>query len=45
MQQRDEVRRAYIKAGPYQPTLPNSPDYIDKNGRCFLNSWYKLFPD
>ena len=45
VQQRDEIRRAYIKAEPYQPTPPNSPDYIDKNGRRFLSSWYKLFPD
>ena len=45
VQQRDEIRRAYIKVGPYQPTSPNSPDYIDKNGRRCLNSWYKLFLD
>ena len=38
MQQRDEIRRDYIKAGPYQPTLSNSPDYLDKNGRRFLSS-------
>ena len=45
VQQRDEIRRAYIKIGPYQPISPNSPDYINKNGRHFLSSWYKLFPD
>ena len=45
VQQRDEICRAYIKAGPYHPTPPNSPNYIDKNERRFLSSWYKLFPD
>lgn len=38
---RDEYRRAYIKAGPYQPV----PQYSDeKTGRRFPTSWYKLFP-
>ena len=45
VQQRDEIRRAYIRVGSYQPTPPNSPNYIDKNGHRFLSSWYKLFPD
>ncbi|XP_028079272.1 zinc finger MYM-type protein 1-like [Camellia sinensis] len=42
----DEIRRAYIKSGPYQPKAPNNqPFETDKNGRRFLDSWYKLFPD
>ncbi|XP_071917131.1 uncharacterized protein [Coffea arabica] len=43
--QRDEVRRAYIKFGPYQHELPSESMVIDKKGRRFLFSWYKLFPD
>ncbi|XP_027088673.2 uncharacterized protein [Coffea arabica] len=43
--QRDEVRRAYIKFGPYQPKLPIESMVVDKKGRRFLFSWYKLFPD
>ena len=44
--ERDETRRAYIKFGPYQPKAPqNQPFEADKNGRRFLCSWYKLFPD
>ncbi|XP_028054567.1 zinc finger MYM-type protein 1-like [Camellia sinensis] len=43
--QRDEIRRAYIKAGPYQPILSKYP----KSGstthlRSFQLSWFKLFP-
>ncbi|KAK5846453.1 hypothetical protein PVK06_002743 [Gossypium arboreum] len=45
----DKVRRAYIKFGPYQPIPPSeapiSPQFIDKNRREFLPSWYKLFLD
>ena len=40
--QHDEIRQAYIKFGPYQPD--NQP-FEEKNGRHFLASWYKLFPD
>ncbi|XP_027109392.1 uncharacterized protein [Coffea arabica] len=43
--QRDEVRRAYIKFGLYQPELPIESMVVDKKGRRFLFSWYKLFPD
>ncbi|GMI67693.1 hypothetical protein HRI_000438600 [Hibiscus trionum] len=43
--QRDEVHRAYIGKGPYQPIPSNDPKYVDKYGRRFLSSWYKLFPD
>ncbi|CAL5329405.1 unnamed protein product [Camellia sinensis] len=44
--ERDKIRRAYIKSGPYQPkALNNQPFEIDKNGLRFLDSWYKLFPD
>ncbi|CAL9019916.1 unnamed protein product [Prunus brigantina] len=43
--QRDEIRRAYINAGPYQPILSKYP----KSGsvthqRSFQSSWFKLFP-
>ena len=43
--QRDEIRRAYIKVGPYQPILSKYP----KSGpvthsRSFQHSWFKLFP-
>ena len=42
----DETRRAYIKFGPYQPKAPQNQHFeADKNGRRFLCSWYKLFPD
>ncbi|CAH9105108.1 unnamed protein product, partial [Cuscuta epithymum] len=41
----EEVRRAYIKLGPFQPIPPKSPNFVDKNGRRFLPSWYKLYPD
>ncbi|CAL5426858.1 unnamed protein product [Camellia sinensis] len=44
--ERDEIRRVYIKSEPYQPKAPNNqPFETDKNGRRFLDSWYKLFPD
>jgi hypothetical protein len=43
--QRDEIRRAYIKAGPYQIILPHYPKSGDKNHlRSFQPSWYNLFP-
>lgn len=38
--QRDEVRRAYIKFGPYQPELPIESMVVDKKGQRFLFSWY-----
>ncbi|KAK5770561.1 hypothetical protein PVK06_046712 [Gossypium arboreum] len=45
----DEVRQAYITFVSYQPIppseAPTSPQYINKNGRQFLPSWYKLFPN
>ncbi|KAH1115161.1 hypothetical protein J1N35_008539 [Gossypium stocksii] len=47
--QQDEVRRADIKFGSYQPIppgeAPTSSQCINKNGRRFLPSWYKLFLD
>ncbi|KAI8524570.1 hypothetical protein RHMOL_Rhmol13G0159300 [Rhododendron molle] len=42
---RDEVIRAYLEVGPYQPELPSDQFLKDKNGRRFLTSWYKLFPN
>lgn len=40
--QRDEVRRAYIKLGPYQPVLSNYPQKEKRNG-SFQSSWFALF--
>ncbi|KAF8393746.1 hypothetical protein HHK36_019944 [Tetracentron sinense] len=43
--QRDKIRRAYIKAGPYQHILPNyPPSGPEKHRRRFQLSWFKLFP-
>ncbi|XP_059455941.1 uncharacterized protein LOC132186133 [Corylus avellana] len=42
---RDEIRRAYIKAGPYQPTLSKYPRSGSASHlRRFRPSWFKLFP-
>ncbi|PPR86627.1 hypothetical protein GOBAR_AA34063 [Gossypium barbadense] len=42
----DEVRQAYITFVSYQlippSEAPTSPQYINKNGRQFLPSWYKF---
>ncbi|KAI5321849.1 hypothetical protein L3X38_030921 [Prunus dulcis] len=43
--QRDEIRRAYINAGPYQPILSKSPKSRSvTHQRSFQSSWVKLFP-
>jgi hypothetical protein len=43
--QRDEIRRAYIKAGPYQFIHPDYPKSGDRNHlRSFQPSWFNLFP-
>ncbi|KAI3446677.1 hypothetical protein Pfo_003342 [Paulownia fortunei] len=42
---RDEIRRAYLIAGPYQGIPEKSPKYVDKHDMRFLPSWFKLFPD
>nr|GMD36538.1 zinc finger MYM-type protein 1-like [Ipomoea batatas]GME09058.1 zinc finger MYM-type protein 1-like [Ipomoea batatas] len=41
---RDEVRRAYIKAGPYQSLFSKYPKSGEKHPRRFQASWFKLFP-
>jgi hypothetical protein len=42
---RDEIRRAYIKAGPYRPPVSNYPKSGKQNHlRSFQPSWYNLFP-
>ncbi|KAH1073882.1 hypothetical protein J1N35_026210 [Gossypium stocksii] len=42
---RDEIRRAYIKAGPYQPILLEYPaSNSKKHPRYFQPSWFKKFP-
>ncbi|XP_017624765.2 uncharacterized protein LOC108468389 [Gossypium arboreum] len=41
---RDEIRRAYIKAGPYQPILSEYPtSNSKKHPRYFQPSWFKQF--
>ncbi|KAI3465093.1 hypothetical protein Pfo_021756 [Paulownia fortunei] len=42
---RDEIRRVYLIVGPYQGIPEKSPKYVDKHGRRFLPSWFKLFPN
>jgi len=43
--QRDEIRRAYIKVGPYQFILTEYPKSGDPNHlRSFQPSWFNLFP-
>ncbi|XP_062170522.1 uncharacterized protein LOC133876256 [Alnus glutinosa] len=43
--QRDEIRRAYIKVGPYQFIHPDYPKSGDRNYlRSFQPSWFNLFP-
>ncbi|KAK9181534.1 hypothetical protein WN944_024671 [Citrus x changshan-huyou] len=41
--QQDEIRRAYIRASPYQPVRSKNPQFGD-HGRSFQSSWYSLFP-
>lgn len=41
--QQDEIRRAYIRASPYQPVRSKNPQSGD-HGRSFQSSWYSLFP-
>lgn len=41
--QRDEIRRAYIMAGPYQPRLSEYPKSgPEKHRRRFQSSWLKM---
>jgi len=44
MSQRDEIRRAYLKWGPYQMQLENYPYSKEKHPRRFQSSWFKIFP-
>ncbi|XP_075521348.1 uncharacterized protein LOC142554571 [Primulina tabacum] len=42
---RDEIRRAYIKMGPYQPKLSEYPrSESGKQHRRFQYTWFKKFP-
>lgn len=41
---RDEVRRAYIKADPYQYLCSKYPKSKEKHPRSFQASWFKFFP-
>lgn len=45
IEKRDEIRRAYLRFGPYQCIPEKSPSYVDKHRRRFLPRWYTLFPD
>ncbi|CAM8948867.1 unnamed protein product [Rhodiola kirilowii] len=40
---RDEVRRAYINFGPYQPMLNEYPKSVERQSRSFQSSWYTRF--
>ncbi|KAL9690219.1 hypothetical protein QQ045_010616 [Rhodiola kirilowii] len=40
---RDEVRRAFINFGPYQPMLDEYPKSVEKQSRSFQSSWYSRF--
>ena len=43
--QRDEIHRAYIMVGPYQPRLSKYPKYgLEKHPRRFQSSWFDSFP-
>ncbi|QHN91939.1 Zinc finger MYM-type protein [Arachis hypogaea] len=42
--QRDEVRRAYLKWGPYQKHLDNYPLSGTKHPRRFQYAWFGIFP-
>lgn len=43
--QRDEIRRAYIMSGPYQPRLPEYPKSgSEKHPRRFQSLWFDSFP-
>ncbi|XP_073121559.1 uncharacterized protein [Henckelia pumila] len=44
IEKRDEVRRAYINAGPYQCMISQYPKSGGKHPRSFQASWFKLFP-
>ncbi|XP_074580896.1 uncharacterized protein LOC141837381 [Curcuma longa] len=41
MEKRDEIRRLYLRAGPYQV----APPVFKGKGRKFLTSWYESFKD
>ena len=42
--QQDEIRRAYIKVGPYQHVMSEYP-FDEKTHRRFQAFWFKLFPE
>ncbi|KAH9747461.1 DUF4371 domain-containing protein [Citrus sinensis] len=43
--QQDEIRRAYIMSGPYQPRLPEYPKSgSEKHPRRFQSLWFDSFP-
>ncbi|KAG8367295.1 hypothetical protein BUALT_Bualt16G0057500 [Buddleja alternifolia] len=43
--ERDKIRRAYLKVGPYQGIPENSLKCVDRHGRRFLPTSYKRFSD
>jgi len=44
MSQRDEIRRAYLKCGPYQIQLENYTFSREKLPRRFQSNWFENFP-
>ncbi|XP_061366649.1 uncharacterized protein LOC133309826 [Gastrolobium bilobum] len=43
--QQDEIRRAYLKLGPFQCKLQNYPFSGSERNQChFCSSWFDLFP-
>jgi len=44
MSQRDEIRRAYLKWGPYQIQLENYPYSKEKHLTRIQSNWFKMFP-
>jgi hypothetical protein len=42
--QQDEIRRAYINLGPYQPLMSEYPLTGKKHPRRFQSHWFKSYP-
>ncbi|XP_052304992.1 uncharacterized protein LOC18095741 [Populus trichocarpa] len=42
--QQDEIRRAYINLGPYQPLMSEYPMTGEKHPRRFQSHWFKSYP-
>jgi hypothetical protein len=42
--QQDEIPRAYINLGPYQPLMSKYPLTGEKHPRRFQSHWFKSYP-